>query len=184
MEPLTAEQIRTPAVLKTEPVRQKAPSPRRAPGTLYKDVPTATPQVIIDATQTLAQEVIQSLSPRKTRSGAASARNDSLMKQPDSKPTGAASLGGLISSSISALWTTNEEPSVATQNLVEVTSAIQNAPPASVTASARKNAPVVYGGAYAASPFHIQRPNHIEINDFPSPSRTPYIPAATRRTRD
>lgn len=184
MEPLTAEQVRTPAVLRTEPVRQKAPSPRRAPGTLYKDVPTATPQVILDATQTLAQEVIQSLSPRKTRSSAASSHNDSLMKQSEPKSSGSTGLGGIISSSISALWTTREEPPVATENLVEVTSAIQNPPPASVTASARKNAPVVYGGAYAASPFHIQRPNHIEINDFPSPSRTPYIPAATRRTRD
>lgn len=185
MEPLTEEQLRTPAVLRTEPVRQKIVSPRKSPGNLYKEAPTSAPQMIIDATQTLAHEVLQTLSPRKTRSTSASSpsssrNSDNLVKTRDSNTRNGGVLG-LLPSSISSLWTSSEEPEVPTGELVEVTKAIQN--PSSVTNTTRKG-PVAYGGAYAASPYHIQRPNHVEINDFPSPSHTPYIPAATRRTRD
>lgn len=186
LAPLTDEQLRTPAVLRTEPVRQKPLSPRRSPGTLYKEAPTSAPQMILDATQTLAHEVIQTLSPRKTRSGSASAsssaHSETLIKPREPASLGGGILGGLIPSTISALWNNSEEPVVPTGELVEVTKALQN--PSSVTSTARKQRPVSYGGAYAASPYHIQRPNHIEINDFPSPSHTPYNPAASRRTRE
>lgn len=135
--------------------------------------------MLVEAAQTLATEVIQTLSPRKTR--ASSPPRNTFSKPSSSSSSSYGGILNLLPSSISSfLGAEDEEPQHHNDDRVEVTKALQQ--PALATTTRKR--PVTYGGAYATSPYHIQRPNHVEINDFPSPSRTPFVPAATRRTRD
>ena len=66
MVPLSQEQLRTPAILTTPAPVYQAPTPKKQSDSLYKDGLMSGPQMLIDATQSLAQEVIQMFSPAKT----------------------------------------------------------------------------------------------------------------------
>lgn len=201
MRPLTSEQLRTQAIV--APVSPAAPivsSPRRAESpaaSLYKSTSASGPQLLLDATQTLASEVMQTLSPRKSKD------SDPLVKPRESRSS--VGLMSFLPSYVTSLWSSSEgDKHDADGERVEVTKALQHGMPSSTPApysannsasasytstDARSNAPLsstrklppTYGGAYATSPYHIPRPSHVEISDFPSPSRTPYHPTSNRR---
>lgn len=191
MKPLTSEQLR---VQETFQVRAPAASPPKqteSSGSLYKDMPVSGPQLMLEATQALASEVIQTLSPRKQK------ESDPLIK---SRESGRSGIMSFIPSYVTSLWSSEGEKAGLSGERIEVTRALQsgtatgsNYPAttpsnssAEVTATtmahgSTRKVPPTYGGAYAASPYHIPRPSHVGVNDFPSPSRTPYHPVSNRR---
>ena len=77
-----------------------------------------------------------------------------------------------LPSYLTHILASNDEAPAENESRVEVTKSLAQQ-------TAGKQLPPTYGGAYATSPYHIPRPSHIAVNDFPSPSRTPYHPHAT-----
>lgn len=176
MPPLSPDQLRSPAVPRfQEPLVYEPPRSAQKPSNLYKDAPSSASQKLLDATQSIAHTVVETLSPRKSRDV------DPLVRAPAPKSTKDVLLG-LIPSSLTSIWSSEQDDGDEQPRGVEVTTALQyGAPPSSApTATARKG-PISYGGAYSMSPYQLARPTHVTVSDFPSPSHTPYNPAVRSR---
>jgi hypothetical protein len=133
--------------------------------------------MLLDATQTLAQEVIETLSPRKTRF----VEVDPLVKPSVGSTSITSTVLNMLPSYLTSMWSSGDDrTNVHAERGAQVTQTLQQGGTAA-SINTRKAAPPVYGGAYSTTPYRIPRPNHIEISDFPSPSRTPYNPVPPRR---
>lgn len=173
LDPLSPAQLNTPAdhLPSSRTIKMATPISTQTSTPLYKNPPVAGPQMLLEATQAMVQEAIELVSPRKSKIA------DPLIKQKDSSSRSSGILN-IIPPIISSLWSSKDDKAgISEMNRgVEVTKSITEAPASS------KRRPPAYGGAYATSPYHIPRPTHVEISDFPSPSRTPYQPHTTSTT--